>query len=128
MPTFYQTPSEKDLTNLSLKLYDKTLQVTPTAKFLGVTFQQNMQWTAHIAEVEKEARRRLNHLKVLCIKKGGANPETALKVYQSYIRPLFEYAAPAWCNIGRAQLNKLQVIQNIAIKMCCRIPKYTSNE
>ncbi|KAL7370583.1 hypothetical protein ABVT39_004871 [Epinephelus coioides] len=113
---------------INLKLYGRTLQVTPTAKFLGVTFQQNMQWTAHIADMENEARRRLNPLKVLCRKEGGANPETASRVYQSYSRPLFEYAAPAWCNVGAAQLKKLQTIQNIAIKMCYRIPKYTSNK
>ncbi|KAL7403374.1 hypothetical protein ABVT39_028188 [Epinephelus coioides] len=122
---FTRHPCKNHQINLTLKLYGRTLQVTPTAK---CTFRQNMQWTAHIADMENEARRRLNHLKLLCRKEGGANPETASRVYQSYIRPLFEYAAPAWCNVGAAQLKKLQTIQNIAIKMCYRIPKYTSNK
>ncbi len=126
MCAFLQTSTQKD--HMNLQLYGKTIQATPTAKFLGVTFQQNVQWTAHRAASEKDARQRLNHLKVLCRKQGGANPEIAVQVYQSYIGPLFEYAVPAWCNVGRAQLKKLQVIQNLAIKMCHEIPKYTSNE
>lgn len=111
-----------------LKLYGQTLQASPTAKFLGVTFQANMKWTAHIAQIETEARQRLNHLKVLYWKRGGASPETAIRVYQAYIRSLFEYALPAWCNLGKPQLKKLQPIQNIAIRMSYRLPRYTNTD
>ena len=87
-----------------------------------------MKWTRHIDNIETEARKRLNHLKVLCRRNGGANPTTAIRVYQSYIRPLFEYAAPAWCNLAKPQLERLQIIQNIAIRMCYRMPKSTNTD
>lgn len=49
------------------------------AKFLGVTFQENMSWSAHIECLEKKGRKRLNHLRVLCKRKGGASPGTAIE-------------------------------------------------
>ena len=112
--------------NLILKLYGQTLTASPTAKFLGVTFQRNMKWTVHIANIEKEARKRLNHLRIICRRNGGATPETAIRVYIAYIRSLFEYAIPAWCNLSKYQLQKFQIVQNIAIRMCYRLPSYTN--
>lgn len=83
-----------------------------------------MHWTTHIANIE---RKRLDHLKMLCGRKYGASPQTVLKVYISYIRSLFEYALPAWITASPQQMNRLQIIQNIAIKMAFRLPKYISN-
>lgn len=119
--------TRKNKKPIDLKLYGEAIKVEKEAKFLGVTFQKNMNWTSHIANIEREGRKRLNHLKTLCGRKCGASPQTVLKVYISYIRSLFEYALPAWITASPRQMNRLQRIQNLAVKMAYRLPKYISN-
>ena len=53
--------------------------------------------------------------------------QTVLKVYISYIQSLFGYALPAWITASPQQMNRLQIIQNMAIKMAYRQPRYISN-
>lgn len=102
---------------VSLKLYGRTLQTSAT--------EYEMDSTCHRSE--KEARSKLNHLKVICRWKGGANPDTALKVYQSFNRPLFEYAAPTCCNSGTTQFKKIPDSTKHCHKnvFCYRMPKQT---
>ncbi|XP_064862156.1 probable RNA-directed DNA polymerase from transposon BS [Oncorhynchus nerka] len=124
---FTKSTGKKTRKPIDLKLYGETIKVGKEAKFLGVTFQKNMSWTTHIANIEREGRKRLNHLKTLCGRKYGASPQTVLKVYTSYIRPLFEYALPAWITASPQQMNRLQTVQNMAAKMAYRLPRYISN-
>lgn len=119
---FTKKPTHRQPINISL--YGNPITITKTAKFLGVTFQQNMTWTTHISNITTEARKRLNHLKALTGKKNGASPETIIKVYTSYIRSIFEYAMPSWITVSDYQLQQLQIIQNKAIKLAYRLPNY----
>ncbi|KAG7517000.1 hypothetical protein JOB18_046781 [Solea senegalensis] len=112
--------------NIDLSLNNHKITISKEATFLGVTFQNNMTWTKHINNLEQRANNRLNHLKALC-GKHGASPLTVIKVYRAYIRPLFEYYVPAWINISDNQLQRLEVIQNKALKLAHRLPSYISN-
>ncbi|KAG7473121.1 hypothetical protein JOB18_002640 [Solea senegalensis] len=118
--------SHLQLNSIDLSLNNYKITISKEATFLGVTFQNNMTWTKHINNLEQRANNRLNHLKALC-GKHGASPSTVIKVYLAYIRPLFEYSVPAWINISDNQLQRLQVIQNKALKLAHRLPSYISN-
>lgn len=87
---------------------------TPTAKFLSVTFDQHLSWGA-VNNLEKGGWKRLQDFNIICRKIRGASAQTAMKVYQSYIRPMFEYASPAWCNASKTHIQQLQVIQSVYV-------------
>ena len=52
------------------------------------------------------------------------DPAILLKLYKIYIRPLFEYGSSAFVAASRTQLSRLQSIQNEAIRISLRLPKY----
>lgn len=75
-----------------------------------------MTWTKHINLLEQKAKNRLNHLKALS-GNHGVSPSTVIKVYSFYFRPLFEYSVPTLITISYNQLQRLQIIQNKAMKL-----------
>lgn len=86
---FTRNPNLKPAINLTL--YNTPLNLAKEAKFLGITFQQNMAWTFHINNLVKEGNQKLNHLKVLSALKHGASLVVILKVFKSYLRSLTQH-------------------------------------
>jgi hypothetical protein len=71
---------------------------------------------------------RLHILETLCRKDFGISPRVALIVYICYIRPVIEYGCPAFLNLRTNQSNRLQILQNRALRLCLRAPRDTSLE
>ena len=68
--------------------------------------------------IEERAKQRLSILKALTGTTWGQQKETIIATYKALIDSLFSYAAPVWFpNASRTSINKLQVIQNSAIRV-----------
>ena len=85
-------------------------QVT-TAKSLGVTIDDRLDWSGHIEKVTKKvasgigAIKRIRHLV----------PQATLQlIYQALIQPHFDYCNIVWGNRGITLRNKVQKLQNLA--------------
>ena len=47
-----------------------------------------------------------------------------MKLYKSYIRPIIEHGSIAFISASKNQMERLQMIENNAIKTCLRLPRY----
>ena len=47
-----------------------------------------------------------------------------IRLYRSYVRPILEYGSMAFLAAPKMQLDRLQKIQNDAIRICLKLPKY----
>ena len=54
----------------------------------------------------------------------GTDPPTLMRLYKTYVRPIVEYGSVAFMSAPKTQLSRLQQIQNEAIRICLRLPKY----
>ena len=88
-------------------------QVT-TAKLLGVTIDDRLDWSGHIEKVTKQfasgigAIKRIRHLV----------PQATLQlIYQALIQPHFDYCNIVWGNCGITLRNKVQKLQNRAARV-----------
>ena len=88
-------------------------QVT-TAKSLGVTIDDRLDWNGHIEKVTKKvasgigAIKRISHL----------FPQATLQlIYQALIQPHFDYCNTVWGNCGITLSNKVQKLQNRAARV-----------
>ena len=88
-------------------------QVT-TAKSLGVTIDDRLDWSGHIEKVTKKvasgigAIKRIRHLV----------PQATLQlIYQALIQPHFDYCNIVWGNCGITLRNKVQKLQNRAARV-----------
>ena len=84
-------------------------------KVLGVTLQCNGKFDQHVNNIAKKMRSRTWALRVL--RKKGMTERDLVTVYKSMIRPLVEYAIPAWhSSITQVQADKLEAQQTLALK------------
>ena len=68
------------------------------------------------------AEKRLNILRILAW--GGTEPKTLLRLYKIYIRSIFEYGCVAYVHLPNSTLDILQRVQNKAIRIALRLPRY----
>ena len=55
-------------------------------------------------------------------------PKTLIHLYKMWIRPIALYGAPAYCSTAKTHINKIQVIQNSALRVALRRTKRTHIE
>ena len=115
---------EKTSETPCLQLFDEIIKPVPSARFLGVEFDSRLNFASHIQDINGRANKRLNVLRVLS--RAGTTPNTLIKLYGMYIRPLFEYGSAAFLAAPKMQLEKLQKTQNEAIRISLRLPSYIS--
>ena len=78
-------------TELNLTLYSETLKIYPQVKFLGITFDSQLNFKKHFEETLDCCNTRYLHLRILVNKNGGL--ATLIQIYKQCIRPIFEYGS-----------------------------------
>ena len=96
-------------------------------KFLGITFDQGLTFEAHIKDISKRCKKRLNLVKATRGKTWGAHPSTLLYTYKTFIRPLLEYGSILFVHCKESLQNQIQSIETEAIKLAYRLPPWTTN-
>merc|ERR1712212_89921 len=110
--------------NLCVLLFNDVVRPVSKAKFLGVEIDDSLRFKNHIQELTARAEKRLNILKILAW--GGTEPKTMIRLYKVYIRSIFEYGSVCFLFCPDSLLDSLQKVQNRAIRICLRLPRYVS--
>ena len=92
------------------KLYESTLEAVSSTKYLGVNHISDLRWNQHTQSVRNKAAGTLRFLK-----RNLRIGSTAIKTqaYNTYIRPLAEYAATVWDLHTKENVRKLEMVQRI---------------
>jgi len=97
-------------------LSDTPVERVASFKLLGVYVASDLKWKQHIDTITSKAAPRLYLLKQL--KRWGASQRDLLCFYTTIIRPVLEYACPAWqSSLMAAQSRALESIQNRAMRI-----------
>ena len=115
---------QSDNDDMSLQLFNDIVRPKPHAKFLGVEVDRRLNFSKHISEICSKANKRLAVIRFLS--RAGTKPEVLIKLYKIYIRSLFESGSISFITAPQIHLDKLQKIQNEAIRRCLRLPAYIS--
>ena len=74
-------------------LHQQTLEQVESAKYLGITINDNFEWGQHVSEISSKATKTLGFLqRILAL----APQHTKEVAYQTLVRPQLKYAAPIW--------------------------------
>ena len=93
-----------------LEVAGNVIERVCTFKLLGVTLDNKLTWDSHINNVCAKASTRIYFLKQL--KRSGMSCEDLLHFYITIIRPVLEYACPAWHTLLTVeQTKRLESIQ-----------------
>jgi hypothetical protein len=93
--------------------------------YLGIRFDRTLSWRPQYEHMIEQFDSRVNVLRKLCFSDFGLDPKVALIVYKGYIRPVIEYGCPAFLALQKFQIDKLQTLQNKALRLCLRAPQWT---
>ena len=102
----------------SVLLNNEALPLNKNPTILGVTFDPTLCFATHCKQSAEKARRRIGILKALAGSTWGHSKETLLLTFKALIRPILDYAAPAWSHASsNTSINCLQVAQNQSLRV-----------
>lgn len=110
--SFLRTPQHPP----DLLIDSASLEIVSAIKLLGVIIQYDLKWDQQVDRIISNASRRLFIINKL--KRNGVNTQDLVTIYQLYIRPVLEFAAPVWTSgITKAQAETIERIQKRALRI-----------
>lgn len=98
-------------------LHNQVLENVKSAKYLGVTISDDLDWGQHINNITSKATKTLGFLRRNL---SLAPKETKAAAYRALIRPQLEYAAPVWDPYHQTDIRKIEKVQRTAARWTCR--------
>ena len=111
--------------DFALTLYDQQIERVTKLRYLGVIFNKTGNATDHVRHILTKAAPMTKKLTQL-----GRNqtlpPDLVLRLFQTYVRPILEFACPAWMTyIPRRLKNRLEAQQRKTLKAAIGLPVWT---
>ena len=98
-------------------LHNQALENSQSAKYLGITISDNMDWGQHISEISSKATKTLSFLRRNLAFAPKSTKEVA---YKTLVRPTLEYAALIWSPNSKLQTNQVEKVQRTAARWIWR--------
>ena len=111
--------NKRSLPPVVLKIGENVLPVEEDFRYLGIVFDKRLTYKNHISKVEKKCAAFLNIMKLIAGTNWGALRGTPLQICRAIVRPLLEYGIEAYYFGPNTYTNKIQKIENAALRICC---------
>ena len=120
---FSKCPSHKK-ENVKLKIYNQVIPTITQATYLGVVFDSKLSWEQQITKIANKTYARLNLLRAISSLSNKHNPTLLSQLYNSTIRSIFEHSSVCIVSAANTHIEKLQIIQNEALRIILKVPAY----
>lgn len=97
-----------------------------TVKYLGLVLDQKLNWNAQVANLRLKGTKAYSALYPLMNRNSLLSSHTKMAIYSTLIRPCITYGCPVWGNTSKTNHDKLQVLQNKALKLSYNTPFQTN--
>ena len=112
-------------TDITLEINGEDIKEEEQPTYLGVTFDRRLTWNNQFQRSHTKAKIRMALMKKLSSTKWGANKEVLKKLYVGRIRPTLEYGMAATSTASKTNKEKMNKIQNQAMRMMTGAMKST---
>ena len=100
--------------SINLDINGNPIKQVKSSKSLGMIIDENLSWNEHINKIAKKASAGIGALKRI---RHLITEKTATKIFQALIQPYFDYCSEAWDGISNELSDKLQKLQNRAVRI-----------
>ena len=105
-------------------LHQQKLEQVQSAKYLGITITDNLDWGQHVSEISCKVTKTMGFL----WRSFALAPRHTKEVaYKTLVRPQLEYAAPIWNPYHKLQIQEVEKVQRTAARWSCRRWRNTSS-
>jgi len=108
-------------------LFDEPIEWVDTARCLGVTLDHTTHLVASHRPGQEEDCSKDGYAGPLLNRKSDLSVRNGVLLYKQLIRPLMDYACPAWRSAARSHVQRLQVLQSKCLLLATGAPWYVSN-
>ena len=108
-------------------LSGEPIEWVDTTRYLGVTLDRRLNWSPHIDQVRKRTAQRMGILGPLLNRKSDLPIMNGVLLYKQLIRPMMDYACPAWRFSARSHVRRLQLLQSKSLRLATGAPWYVTN-
>ena len=105
-------------------LHQQRLEQVQSAKYLGLTITDELDWGQHISEISAKATKTMGFL---LSNLAFAPRHTKEVAYKTLVRPKLKYAAPIWHPYHESQIGQVEKVQRTAAKWTCKRWRNTSS-
>ena len=91
-------------------LLGEPIEWVDTTRYLLVTLDKGLTWSPHIDQVRKKTAQRMGMVGPLLNRKSDLFIRNGVLLYKQLIRPIMDYACPAWRSAARSHVRRLQVL------------------
>ena len=105
-----KVPKELNCNSFNLKIFNENIPINHNPKYLGVTFNRNLNFTKHTEIIREKCLKLVNIIKCLTFKKWSLDNKLMLNVYKTLIRSKIEYA-PQILLLNEKNIERLNGIQ-----------------
>ena len=111
---------------LSIQIFGESVESVAEAEYLGVVFDSRLTWEPQTKKILSKSYKSLNLLRLISSLSKKHRPDNLLKIYNSTIRSIFEYSSVCITNAADCHIEKLQVVQNQALRHILTTPSYVA--
>lgn len=123
--TKFMIINEKKNENINLKMNDEEIKRVKSMKYLGVMIDDKLEFKEHFDYIYKKMAKKVGFLGRISRKLAI---ETKIIIYKTIIAPHLDYCSTILYLMNDEQMNKLQKIQNRAMRIILRMNRYTSRK
>jgi len=108
--------------------FGEPIEWVDRTRYLGVTLDTRLtSWSPDIDQVRKRTAQRMGMLGPLLNRKSDLSVRNGVLLYKQLIRPMMDYACPAWRSAARSYVRRLQVLQSKCLRLATGAPWYVSH-
>ena len=107
----------KDCTRKVYKINDLPIESQDNIKYLGVIFDQKLNFMPHIEYIKNKNIQNLNILKILGNPNTGIKADLLIKISNAIIRSSLEYGSQIYSSASKTNLKKINPPYNAAIRI-----------
>jgi hypothetical protein len=105
-------------------LFGEPIQWVETTRYLEVTLDKRLTLSPHMDQVRKKTPQKMCMLGPLLNRKSDLSVRKGVQLYKSLIRPIMDYAYPAWSSATRTHVRKLKVLQSKFLILATDAPSW----
>ena len=109
-----------------LKINDSAIPWVHEYPYLGIIIDKHLTFQQHVSALHSRISKRLNFMRALSARHHGANSHVLRLFYTASIRSILDYSAPALMVVETNQIDRLNKLQNCAMRIILGAPGWTN--
>ena len=112
--------------SLSIAYKQDTIPQVDSLKYLGVLYNEKLNWSPHIEYIAAKAQRALGLLRRMSNRKFGVRRDTMIMVYKMYMRPILEFGCVLFSGGPAYKIKPLVILEREALRLCMGLPRFAA--